>query len=414
MDIIEASETWAENEIILPREWQTFHITSAKAIRDKSTGRTSGGLVSLHKSNLHCTEVESSDSWIFNSYSSAAGDIIIGSVYFRPSRDMETMLDLLQLTLNELNAKFVDCPKIIGGDFNARVSNLNDIDPNLLHGTNLKPLRLNQDKIKDGRGSLLEIFMQQNGYILLNGRTPGDRVGNFTFSNRRGTSTIDLIWIDFSHAEILEDMSVSQTSSLSDHFPILVKLNIDILKSKTAQSRAPDKISKFSWDQSKLLEFHNLLCDPVNLPNDNTFNSLSIDKQNATIIDEIKAVYRSLEMEKTVSFNPKKTNKPWFDTNCKTAKIELNLALRTCKQNNFDATTRNNYADCKRNYKNLLKQTRKEYINEIKNKFANTKNSKEFWKVYKSYNKQSTLSNPIPIDQWTEFFQQVYHTRILN
>lgn len=67
----------------------------------------------------------------------------------------------------------------------------------------------------------------------------------------------------------------------------------------------------------------------------------------------------------------------------------------------------------KRTYRNLLNTKRHKYVLEIQNKFANSKNSKEFWGVYTALKNKNKpfIVNPIPLEDWEKFFEEMYPDR---
>lgn len=92
------------------------------------------------------------------------------------------ILQNLQLILNDILAQHFDAV-IMEGDFNARINAC------------LQPTRLVCDKTTSKQGAIVLEFINTNGFIL-NGRTPSDYSGGFTFRNALGKSSVDLIWVN--------------------------------------------------------------------------------------------------------------------------------------------------------------------------------------------------------------------------
>lgn len=61
--------------------------------------------------------------------------------------------------------------------------------------------------------------MQENGFILVNGRFPGDAKRDYTFFNANGASTVDLIWVNYQAATKVQSLVVDEETYDSDHFP---------------------------------------------------------------------------------------------------------------------------------------------------------------------------------------------------
>uniref|UniRef100_T1HQH2 Endonuclease/exonuclease/phosphatase domain-containing protein n=1 Tax=Rhodnius prolixus TaxID=13249 RepID=T1HQH2_RHOPR len=70
------------------------------------------------------------------------------------------MLDLFHSALTSIQENYSSLPLFIGGDFNARVADLNQLDSDLFHDTLLYPARHNQDY--NSRHVILEV----NGNIV--------------------------------------------------------------------------------------------------------------------------------------------------------------------------------------------------------------------------------------------------------
>ena len=102
---------------------------------------------------------------------------------------------------------------VVAGDFNARVGGLVDSIA---------------DHITYPRGRWLLQEMLKRGFRLLNGTKPLLN-GGYTFTNRRGSSTVDLVFVFgevISPGKIGEDyLQVGNVNkALSDHAPILLLL----------------------------------------------------------------------------------------------------------------------------------------------------------------------------------------------
>lgn len=66
--------------------------------------------------------------------------------------------------------------------------------------------------------------MSDNGLILLNGRTPGDLAGGFTFCGPQGFSTVDLISGNYEAICTVWHLRIDEVSINSDHFPFHLEL----------------------------------------------------------------------------------------------------------------------------------------------------------------------------------------------
>lgn len=79
-------------------------------------------------------------------------------------------------------------------DFNSRVANLNQLDNNIFCNIeNIFYNRASKDNVLSPRGRELVDLMEDNGMILLTGRTMSDNSANWTFVGHQGKRVIDLI-----------------------------------------------------------------------------------------------------------------------------------------------------------------------------------------------------------------------------
>ncbi|KAG5884410.1 hypothetical protein JTB14_007008 [Gonioctena quinquepunctata] len=128
--------------------------------------------------------------------------LIIGSVYFKPSLDF--ILETFQVSLSDICEKYSDSPILIGGGFNCRVAELDEIPEDMLVNTELFECRLSNDKILNARGRNILEFMSLNSIALLNGRTSKDRPAQFTHFSNSGNSVIYLAWINNSFLSFIK------------------------------------------------------------------------------------------------------------------------------------------------------------------------------------------------------------------
>ncbi|XP_043478069.1 uncharacterized protein LOC122508659 [Leptopilina heterotoma] len=150
-DIVCVTETW----LISPPQYcppYNFSLITSQAVRTAERGRASGGLLIALNSQLN---------------------------------DIFTLI----------NNDYPNLPLFFGGDFNARVGDLNQLREEMFpENAHITPFRSNLDKCINKRGEELVSCMEDNGCIILNGRSPGDYLGQYTYILNKGKSTIDLGW----------------------------------------------------------------------------------------------------------------------------------------------------------------------------------------------------------------------------
>lgn len=121
---------------------------------------------------------------------------------------MSTLLELLQMAVDQVEEAKGYLPTFYVGDFNAHVGNAGCIPEELTVGTNLFSNREAEDHIIDDRGRKLCNFMQDNVLILVNGRIENDHPGRITFYGR-GRSTINFVWANTPSLELIESFGVT-------------------------------------------------------------------------------------------------------------------------------------------------------------------------------------------------------------
>ena len=110
-----------------------------------------------------------------------------------------------------------------------------------------------------------------------------------------------------------------------------------------------------------------------------------------------------------IHVNPSKVYKnPWFDTDCHKAKKTMQLSHKLHVKDNFSTDTRTTFILAKKQYLSIIKTKKQNYQQSIKDKCANTKNSNDFWRTIRAYNKKPFSKNPISIPAWEDFYADIY------
>lgn len=126
------------------------------------------------------------------------------------------------------------------GDFNCRLGNLNNFD-DLIDFYRFYNARVANDNICNSRGEILNDFMLTNGFIVLNGRSPGDHPGQYTCINVFGKSTVDFIWCTLDALLLFSDFRVIYLITDSDHFPIILVSAETVMDVNIVKYRGLDK-----------------------------------------------------------------------------------------------------------------------------------------------------------------------------
>ena len=192
-DILCFSETWLTHDSpVLPYFFSNHDAIFSAAKKSHQIGRASGGLLILINRDLYTYELLfKSENWIFLQITTKTNfSFILGSIYFQPNCDLEEKLGNLKSHLVSMhNFRNNDTLFIIGGDFNARVGNLNQLPPEFFHNTNsFYPDRHTSDDTTNSRGRDLTAFFESIDFCLLNGRASGDTPAGLTYHGSRTAS----------------------------------------------------------------------------------------------------------------------------------------------------------------------------------------------------------------------------------
>ncbi|XP_015524580.1 uncharacterized protein LOC107227831 [Neodiprion lecontei] len=76
----------------------------------------------------------------------------------------------------------------------------------------------------NARSPPLSEFMQTNGYVLVNGRSPGDRPARPTYYCKNGRNVIDLVFVKASSLSEIEDFEIETEAGLLDHLSVKLEL----------------------------------------------------------------------------------------------------------------------------------------------------------------------------------------------
>lgn len=150
--------------------------------------------------------------------------LTVGVIYFRPGLEFDHILELFQVALGKVEEKVDDETIIIGGDFNARVSESNALPEEIFVNTCFCSTVRNGKEMINPRGPLLLDLMQTNGYVRLNGRSPGDCPAKPTHYCKNENSVIHLVFAKASSLSEIKDLKIETEASLSDHFPVKLEL----------------------------------------------------------------------------------------------------------------------------------------------------------------------------------------------
>ncbi|XP_026687849.1 uncharacterized protein LOC113472340 [Diaphorina citri] len=226
------------------------------ATKDKQRGRASGGILLFINKNIAYETICITNMWILVKIKPPTEpDVFVGNVYINPNYDMIEALQLLKVPMDRIT---MDSNRIlIGGDFNARIADRNCLDEEMAQDLNVLAQRTSLDTLSNRRGELMVEFMEDYGLLVLNGRTHGDIIGQFTYISKVGKSVIDLTWCSLEICRQVLGFSVSDCILSSDHLPISTQLDIKTHSNSITQDtdQNQSKIIRFTWSEEKKSEF---------------------------------------------------------------------------------------------------------------------------------------------------------------
>lgn len=387
-DVLCFSETWLYKDTFsCPQFLKEYDFHQSSATKTHSKGRASGGLMVFTKRKAVSSVeiVVTNKNWIFLLLKVCNKCLIVGLIYLKPGSEGDMLLNPLFADLSEILAQYEGYSIILGGDFNARVGLLNnlDLEEDLFDCCSLHNVRNSCDVEVSGRGSSLVNLMELNGFVLCNGRSKSDFSGNFTYISNRGCSVIDTVWINYAAFDFVNDFEIEDISALSDHCCCSIKISVGLNKTNNV-SRVDKSKSVLVYvrrDFEGFLNFYSSLEQSENIyfssqEIDDLFNNFYFSVLNA--LTESKLIFN----RKDYSFP---NNKPWYTNKCFKAKQELNKLNKKCKLLNSEFEVRKEYVSCRNKYRSLIKQCKFEYYQNLKISLYNVKKSSEFWSVIKRF-----------------------------
>jgi hypothetical protein len=175
--------------------------------------------------------------------------------------------------------------------------------------------------------------------FILNGRTPGDELGEFTCLANGGRSTIDYIigslaiWQATTHLEvIIDDTRYCAVGGDFDHRPLRLRLSINYTFVEPQHTTVTKKfLPRFKYDKSKVEQYQLALTTSLgNLWVVNSTGHLGVDGLTDLLQQCVGAATEFTFGSKLSGGHCKMRHchKPWFDTDCRIVKRELRLWLK--------------------------------------------------------------------------------------
>lgn len=332
-------------------------------------------------------------------------NLVVIFVYFNFTTDVSIKLTEISQIVDNLKQKYTDLKIIFCGDFNARLGVNNSLDEESgfsFEFSSLTPMRNSLDQVVNDRGRQLLNFMEEEGYLILNGRTPSDPLGKFTFCSKVGNSVIDQAWINQDALDIVWDFWIAdETPSLSDHFPIKIKLKYPLrqpfLKLEYTSIRWLEQLKENYLQYLGALE--SFSCDTLN------------ENEILTMIQD--AIY-AFARENNLFKKYYKNNFCWWaDEEYRGRKRDLVKSIKICKANTFKFKKDVEYWEiCKTNLAKLKKIKIKTMFSDRIERILRAGTTKEYWDNLNFLRKRGrATSGAISFREWEQYYKGIFPAR---
>ncbi|XP_075150847.1 uncharacterized protein LOC142224955 [Haematobia irritans] len=146
-----------------------------------------------------------------------------------------------------------DASIILAGDMNVRIGNLQQPLSEVILAE-FKPgteYRRSRDEIVNTKGKQFKEFCDDNGLVVLNGRTVGDEEGHFTYVSHIGSSVNDIAAVSYDALPMIRQFEVIE-KTWSDHLPIYIEIEIYKTSSITKSMKLTPKLQ---WKEARRKSF---------------------------------------------------------------------------------------------------------------------------------------------------------------
>ena len=456
--IICLTETWTCDDNIDNVNINGFAVFfSNRKIKHKHSKRNNGGVIVFVKDSLRkgvSKQHSASDDllWLkFNkTFFNTEKDLYICTAYLAPQNSSFfswqniDVLDILECEVEKYsNLGLVT----ICGDLNARTQCKSDIISD--DSDNFIPLpsnyvvqdsthlseRNNLDSVENQYGIWLVNLCISKQLVILNGRTTGDTVGNYTYYGPNGSSTIDYFIVHESLFKNVNYLKILELTTLSDHCAVLMSINLPVkpgsgneissTKGSNSSYKLRPHIKKFVWDgnsneQYKLaLEYSQLELDSIfpekRTVNENDLNGI-ISNFNSYIFQISKKSLKLISPKKKL--HKKKKSKLSFDSDCMHLKSQMKYKLKLMNRFPHNRTYREDYYKFRRDYRKTIKLKEIEYKDNILHQLETLResDSKSYWSLLnklKNSNKKADTDSISP-QEWASYFKNLSYKKSLD
>lgn len=396
-DIFILLETHVEekNLVNYGNKFKNFNTYWKPASRTNNRGRGIGGQVCGVKKDLreagfkHTLVHRRSYDIIYCELNTIKFELI--PIYLRGVKWMEDF--------NEMN-KVVednDFKKIIIGDHNIRIGEEQLLPEEI--GEEFRVLntgRKSNDKILNAHGKKYIEFCNNNGLVILNGRTFGDEEGCFTFTNGNGSSVIDLCAVSLDIINNVQSFEV-KPQLWSDHLPIVITLRVNSdLETGIEKLKL---LPKLKWKQQNKENYQKQLND-----------ELSSLENNPSLSDFTRLIMRAYPAPSIIR-KPEYHNR-WFDKECMKAR-DKTMKLLNKFRSSKNSSDREAYVSQKNLYQKLCGKKRLDYYRSIEIRLDFISDSKSWWSLAKEIRqKENCIGCAIATGALKTYFETLLNPKV--
>ena len=440
LDIFCLCESWITNASSISLPGYSFFFSSA--LKRKRRGRPSGGLIFYFreslKNGISLQETNNNFIWIKmdKDFFNLENHLYVCAVYMKPSLnkvDSEENFNRFSSTVSKYS---VTGNIMLMGDFDARTGTEPDFiqsERNYEHRHTI-PLpedyiydnvcnRYNRDSIVNHHGACLLDLCKESNLKMLNGRHMGDAVGDFTFYNINGQSTIDYFIVSDCLLTEAVFFNILPPNDFSDHCILWSGFNFEYAISSTSpdnETNYRQLPGRFQCEKLTPNLYQEALLQPdgVVLIQDFVENLSQPEISINTLTEKITNILICAGI-KTTPFrnNTKKRKKAkfhfrkrWFDKDCSIMQREVRSLGKRLQRDPRNYYLRQTFHRLRNEYNRTLKKKKSLFIQNVTNKLdsLHETNPKAFWQTINSLkNTDKTANNPVSLSKWSDYFSEL-------
>jgi len=401
-DFISLCETWVDEKgwEIWKERLPSSHVWACDfAIRNKKKGRAKGGfIIGIRKMKRmgKCKLLIKKKEGVVKSEMEIDKEMFsIISVY--GEQGGKNLMEKLEGILEEGDEGNV----LIGGDFNLRLGSLGK------KGSGEGEIvRHSKDRCIGNGGRKFIDWLEERGWVILNGCTSGDWEGEFTYVGTKGCSVIDYVMVNERVESRVSNFSIGEGVD-SDHMPM--ELNMEMGRGIGAEKRKQKQtgtlrkmIEKVVWNQdtkNKYMEKTREVCRK-----DGVRNKIAEGVEEKW--ERIKGIVLDSMIKKRIKIKNKELgDKDWWDGRCTKGKRKLKRIYwkwRKCK------VGRKRYIEERKNFRTLLTEVQKEKREREEEELRNMKREADVWKfINRKRGVRKWMANNIGEEDWRDHFMKL-------